>query len=59
MDSETVDPRLEGVHAVLWAMSRLLDREEKLSLAARYELKTLAQTGLQLTNDYFDSLQEH
>jgi hypothetical protein len=59
MDSETVGPRLEGVPAVLWAMSRLLHRGEQLSLAARYESRTLAQTGLQVANDCFDSLQEH
>ena len=57
MNSEIVDPRLEGVRAVLWAMSRLLDRNERLSLAARYELCTLTRTGLQLADEYFDSFQ--
>ena len=57
MNSESVDPRLEGVRAVLWAISRLLDRNERLSLAARYELRTLTLTGLQLADEYFDSLQ--
>ena len=57
MNSETIDSRLEGVRAVLWAMSRLLDRDERLSLAVSFELRTLTQTGLQLADEYFESLQ--
>lgn len=58
MSSDFIDPRLESIRAVLWALSRLLNRNEQLSLAARYELWTLTQTGLQLTDEYLDSLQE-
>ena len=57
MNCDFADPRLESVRAVLWAMSRILDQEKRLSLAAHYELRTLTQTGLQLADEYFESLQ--
>lgn len=55
MTTDSVDPRLEGVRAVLWAMSRLLDSGERLSLAATYELRALSRTGPQLADHVCDS----
>lgn len=58
MRSDVEAAKLESVRAVLWAMVRILDCKERLSLAAKYELRTLSQTGLQLTDEYFESLEE-
>jgi hypothetical protein len=55
MNAETIDPRLEGMRAVLWAMSRLLHGESPPSRAACFELRALTCVGLQLADDYFDS----
>ena len=56
MDIEPNDQRLEGMRAVLWAITRVLDRDTRPSAAACFEVRTLAHAGLQLADAYFDSL---
>jgi hypothetical protein len=55
MNTVTFDERLEGMRAVLWAITRVLDREFIPSRAACFELRTLANAGLQLAEAYFES----
>lgn len=43
------------MRALLWAMSRLLDRGERLTLAATRELRALSRTGLQLADEVCES----
>lgn len=55
MHIEPVDQRLEGMRAVLWAITQILDRDTRPPAAACFEVRTLAHAGLLLADDYFDS----
>ena len=55
MPLEPIDPRLEGMRAVLWAITRILDGNARPAAAACFAVRTLAHAGLQLADAYFDA----
>lgn len=55
MNSESWDQRIEAMRAMLRVMTRALDRESPPSKAEGFELRALANAGLQLADAYFDT----